>query len=67
MVLSLQGCMAVGKTTALNCLRETAPYVNVCFEENSDVIWSIQDRGLDKSEYEDYLEIQRLWIANEVE
>ena len=67
MVLSLQGCMAVGKTTALNCLRETASYVNVCFEENSDVIRSIQDRGLDKSEYEDYLEIQRLWIANEVE
>lgn len=67
MVLSLQVCMAVGKTTALNCLRETAPYVNVSFEENSDVIRSIQDRGLDKSEYEDYLEIQRLWIANEVE
>ena len=67
MVLSLQGCMAVGKTTALNYLRETAPYVNVSFEENSDVIRSIQDRGLDKSEYEDYLEIQRLWIANEVE
>lgn len=67
MVLSLQGCMAVGKTTALSCLRETAPYVNVSFEESSDVIRAIQDRGLDKSEYEDYLEIQRLWIANEVE
>lgn len=66
MVLSLQGCMAVGKTTALNYLRETAPYVNVSYEENSDVIRSIQDRKLDKSRYEDYLETQRLWIANEV-
>lgn len=67
MVLSLQGCMAVSKTMALNCLRETTPYVNVSFEENSDVIRSIQDRGLDKNEYEDCLEIQRLWIANEIE
>ena len=66
MVLSLQGCMAVGKTTALNYLRENAPYVNVSYEENSEVVQSIRNRKLDKNKYEDYLEIQRLWLDNEV-
>lgn len=66
MVLSLQGCMAVGKTTALNYLRENAPYVNVSYEENSEVAQAIRTRKLDKNKYEDYLEIQRLWLDNEV-
>ena len=66
MVLSLQGCMAVGKTTALNYLRENAPYVNVGYEENSEVVKAIRNRKLDKNKYEDYLEIQRLWLDNEV-
>lgn len=66
MVLSLQGCMAVGKTTALNCLWENASYVNVSYEENSEVVQAIRDRKLDKNKYEDYLEIQRLWLDNEV-
>lgn len=66
MVLSLQGCMAVGKTTALNYLRENAPYVNVSYEENSGVVQAIRNRTLDKNMYEDYLEIQRLWLDNEV-
>lgn len=57
MVLSLQGCMAVGKTTALNCLRENASYVNVSYEENSEVVQTIRDRKLDKNKFEDYLEI----------
>lgn len=66
MVLSLQGCMAVGKTTALNYLRENAPYVNVSYEENSKVVRAIRNRKLDKNKYEDYLEIQRLWLDNEI-
>ena len=66
MVLSLQGCMAVGKTTALNYLRENAPYVNVSYEENSEVVQAIRNRKLDKNRYEDYLEIQRLWLDNDV-
>lgn len=66
MVLSLQGCMAVGKTTALNYLRENAPYVNVSYEENSEVVQAIRNRKLDNNKYEDYLEIQRLWLDNEV-
>ena len=49
MVLPLQGCMAVGKTTALNYLRENAPYVNVSYEENSEVVQAIRNRKLDKN------------------
>lgn len=66
MVLSLQGCMAAGKTTALNYLRENAPYVNVSYEENSEVVQAIRNRKLDKNRYEDYPEIQRLWLDNDV-
>lgn len=47
MVLSLQGCMAVGKTTALNYLRENAPYVNVSNEENSEVVHAFLDEHPD--------------------
>ena len=66
MVLSLQGCMAAGKTTALNYLRENAPYVNVSYEENSEFVQAIRNRILEKNKYEDYLEIQRLWLDSEV-
>lgn len=66
MVLSLQGCMAAGKTTALNYLRENAPYVNVSYEENSEVVKAIRNRILEKNKYEDHLESQRLWLDNDV-
>ena len=66
MVLSLQGCMAVGKTTAVQYLRENAPYVNISYENNEDVIDEIKQRQLDKNIYEDYLEIQKLWLSKEV-
>lgn len=67
MVLSLQGCMAVGKTSAVTYLKENAPYVNVSYEINSDVVTLIKRRRLDKNKYSDYLEIQRLWINKEIE
>jgi len=66
MVLSLQGCMAVGKTTAVRYLRENAPYVNISYENNADIIDEIKQRQLDKNIYEDYIEIQKLWLNNEV-
>ena len=65
MILSLQGCMAVGKTTAINYLKEHAKYVHISYEENKGVVEEIKSRGLDKNKYEDYLEIQRLWLENE--
>ena len=66
MVLSLQGCMAVGKTTAVRYLQEHAPYIHISYEDNSDVVNEIRRRGLDKNRYEDYLEIQKLWLRQEV-
>lgn len=66
MILSLQGCMAVGKTTAIRYLQENAPYINISYEINTDIIAEINQRRLDKNKYEDYLEIQKLWINKEV-
>lgn len=66
MILSLQGCMAVGKTTAVKYLQENAPYINISYEINSDIINDVKRRKLDKNKYEDYLEIQKLWINKEV-
>lgn len=66
MILSLQGCMAVGKTTAIRYLQENAPYVNISYEINTDVVEEVKRRKLDKNKYEDYLEIQKLWLNKEV-
>ncbi len=66
MILSLQGCMAVGKTTAVRYLQENAPYVNISYETNTDIIEEVRRRRLDKNVYEDYLEIQKLWLNKEV-
>ena len=67
MVLSLQGCMAVGKTTALKYLQANAPYINICSETSDNVIEEIYRRQLNKNKYDDYLEIQKLWLKKEVE
>lgn len=67
MVLSLQGCMAVGKTTAVKYLQANAPYINMSYEINDDVVEEINHRRLDKNIYEDYLEIQKLWLKKEVD
>ena len=66
MILSLQGCMAVGKTTAARDLAQHCPQVHVCFEDNAAVIAEVKRRGLDKNTYVDYLEIQRLFLQNEL-
>lgn len=66
MILSLQGCMAVGKTTAIRYLQENASYINISYEINTDIIAEINQRRLDKNKYEDYLEIQKLWINKEI-
>lgn len=66
MILSLQGCMAVGKTTAVRYIQEKAPYINISYEDNTDIIEEIRCRNLDKNRYEDYLEIQKLWLRKDV-
>lgn len=66
MILSLQGCMAVGKTTAAHFIQENLPGVQVFFEDNTAVLAEIRRRGLNRDRYEDYLEIQRLFLQNEL-
>ena len=66
LILSLQGCMAVGKTTAVKYLESYAPYINISYEENNDVVEQVKLRSLDKNAFEDYIEIQKLWIQNEI-
>lgn len=66
MILSLQGCMAVGKTTAVRYLQEHASYINISYEINTDIVDEVKRRELDKNKYEDYLEIQKLWLNKEV-
>lgn len=66
MILSLQGCMAVGKTTAVRYLQDNAPYINISYEVNTDIVEEVKRRHLDKNRYEDYIEIQKLWLNNEV-
>lgn len=63
MILSLQGCMAVGKTTAARYLKQHCQQVQVCFEDNAAVLAEIKRRGLNKNCYADYLELQRLFFA----
>ena len=65
-VLSLQGCMAVGKTTAVQYLQIQEPRISVSFESNRHVIEEVKRRKWDKNQYEDYLEIQKLWLKNEI-
>lgn len=67
MILSLQGCMAVGKTTAARYLQKHAPHLHISWEDHREVIDEVRRRGLDKTRYEDYLQIQQLWLRNEVE
>ncbi len=67
MILSLQGCMAVGKTTAVRYLQENAPYVNISYEINTDIVNKVKERQLDKNKFEDYIEIQKMWLNKEVQ
>ena len=60
MILSLQGCMAVGKTTAVRYLQENATYININYEVNRDIVEEVKRRKLDKNVYEDYLEQNQL-------
>lgn len=65
-VFSLQGCMAAGKTTALRALQERAPWAYVIYESNAETLGQVAARRLEKTRLPDYLQIQRLWIENEL-
>lgn len=63
---SLQGSMAVGKTTAAKYIEKTFPNVHVSYEEHNNVKRKIGERNLNKDNYEDYIEIQKIWIESAV-
>ncbi len=46
MILSLQGCMDVEKTTAIKYLQKNAPYINISFEEHTDAIEEVKSLGM---------------------
>lgn len=64
--VSLQGSMAVGKTTVLKYLPQHNSEVVVSYEENRQIIAEIQARRLNKTKFEDFITIQRLFIQNEL-
>lgn len=66
-ILSLQSCMAVGKTTAMRYLQYHAPWAHVLPEDNADVLAQIRGRSLDRTDMAGCIEIQRLWLRAEVE
>lgn len=67
MIISIQGSMAVGKTTLLANLQKKFPDAVFGYEDVTPVIGDIQRKHLDKTIFEDYLAIQKLWIAHEVQ
>lgn len=67
MVLSLQGCMAVGKTCTAAYLQRLMPDITVYYEDTAQLIRQIREQELDPERYEDFLEIQRRWIAYQTE
>lgn len=58
--------MAVGKTTVLKYLPQHNSEVVVSYEENRQIIAEIQARRLNKTKFEDFITIQRLFIQNEL-
>lgn len=67
LVLSLQGGMAVGKTTAARWLAAHEPSVQVLEEDIAAPIAEVRRLGLDKHRFADYLAIQRLFIQHEID
>lgn len=66
LILSLQGCMAVGKTSAVQYVQSNVPSVTVSYETNTDIIEQVKSRQLNKNVFDDYIEIQKLWIQKEI-
>ncbi|MGV3011482.1 hypothetical protein [Streptococcus thoraltensis] len=66
MIISLQGSMAVGKTSVLKVITKRLPEATVSYEDIATVVATIKQRHLDKDTYDDYQIIQCLWIDHEI-
>ncbi|MDH6364674.1 hypothetical protein M2139_001661 [Enterococcus sp. PF1-24] len=63
--LSLQGSMAVRKIATLRFIEKHSSIAHISYERNGHVLAEIKNKGLNKNNYKDYLEIQKLFIENE--
>lgn len=66
MIISLQGSMAVGKTSVLKAIVKRLPGVTISYEDVTGVVSQIKQDQLDKDNYDDYQIIQGLWIDYEM-
>lgn len=66
-IISLQGAMAVGKTSVVNYVKEKYPTVYISYENPYEVLRIIKEKKYDKNKLNDYIEIQRLFIQYEIE
>ncbi|MCL6592057.1 MAG: deoxynucleoside kinase [Firmicutes bacterium] len=66
-IVSIQGGMAVGKTTLAIRLKERLNDVQVSFENPSNAIQRVKELGLDKFKENDFIRIQRIFINSEIE
>ena len=66
MILSLQGCMAAGKTTAARHVEQRLPQVHVSYENPAPMLEEIRRRNLKQNTLEGFVEIQKLFINAEI-
>jgi len=66
-IFSLQGCMAVGKTTAAKYVEENMPSVFVSYENPAPMLSEVKQRGLQQNTFEGFTEIQRIFIRAEIQ
>ena len=64
-VFSLQGSMAVGKTTAARYVERALPSVFVSYENPAPMLAEIRDRNLRADTLDGFLEIQRIFMKAE--
>ena len=65
-VLSLQGCMSSGKTTALKFIESNMDDVIASFEWDDEITNVLNQHNYDKSVLKDYIEVQKIWIDKEI-
>jgi len=65
-IFSLQGCMAVGKTTAVKYVEKKLSTIYVSYENPLPLLAEIKNRNLQQNTLEGFIEIQRIFINDVV-
>lgn len=66
-VLSIQGCMAAGKTTALRNVEKNLSDVHASYEWNDHIMDKLRQHNYDTKTQEGFIGTQRIWIEKEVQ